>query len=219
MGFTPGYPRGVGDDTSHDRKADLERGRRFAELTPHLVPGWRVDPIRGRIVPVGTVLGAYQRRQSVLLRCRRRVELDLRGAVEAGYGDHPTGWLVERLRCGHWQGCRLGRADEDAERPEHGPWQGFVRHPGEHHKAWEVQAAAAGGEPSPSLAARPGYHLTNVARSVPSSTRVQVCSTKCAPRDDHCICCRLAKRLPTTRLTVDSTKDVATRSPWRRRSA
>lgn len=84
---------------------------------------------------------------------------------------------------------------------------------GEHHKAWEAQAAAAGVGPFWSLAARPGYHLANVARSVPSSTRVRVCSSRCAPRDDHCICWRLAKRLPTTRLTVDSTKDVATRSP------
>ena len=59
---------------------------------------------------------------------------------------------------------------------------------GEHHKAWEIQAAVAGVEPSSSLAARSGYHLANVARSVPSSTRVRVCSSRCAPRDDHCIC-------------------------------
>ena len=58
----------------------------------------------------------------------------------------------------------------------------------EHHKAWESQAAAAGVGPFWSLAARPGYHLANVARSVPSSTRARVCSSRCAPRDDHCIC-------------------------------
>jgi len=35
---------------------------------------------------------------------------------------------------------------------------------------------------------------------------VRVCKRRCAPRRVHCICCFLANRLLTTRLTVASTK-------------
>src|SRR3954463_12980453 len=66
---------------------------------------------------------------------------------------------------------------------------------------------------SVSLAVMAGYHLVNRARSVPSRVRVRVCRSRWAPCLDPCICCFLAKRLPTTRLTVDSTKAVEIASP------
>ena len=59
-----------------------------------------------------------------------------------------------------------------------------------------------------SFAAMAGYHLLKVSGRVPSRVWVRVCRSKWAPAFDHCICCFLAKRLPTTRLTVDSVKAV-----------
>src|SRR3954468_14167406 len=53
-----------------------------------------------------------------------------------------------------------------------------------------------------------GYHRVNRSRSVPSRVLVRVCRSRWAPTFDHCICCFLAKRRLTTRLTVDSTKAV-----------
>src|SRR3954451_5741958 len=65
------------------------------------------------------------------------------------------------------------------------------------------QAATAGTAISLSLAAMAGYHLVNRSRNVPSRVRVRVCRRKWAPGLDPCICCFLAKRRLTTRLTVD----------------
>ena len=59
-----------------------------------------------------------------------------------------------------------------------------------------------------SLAAMAGYHRVNRSRSVPSRVRVRVCRSRWAPRLDPCICCFLAKRRLTTRLTLDATKAV-----------
>ena len=39
---------------------------------------------------------------------------------------------------------------------------------------------------------------------MPSSARVRVCGSRCAPRLVHCICWRLAKRLLMTAFTADS---------------
>src|SRR3954462_6107778 len=61
-----------------------------------------------------------------------------------------------------------------------------------------------------------GYQVVNRSRSVPSRALVRVCGSRWAPCLDHCICCFLAKRQLTTRLTVDSTKAVEIRSPVRR---
>src|SRR5689334_4427541 len=91
--------------------------------------------------------------------------------------------------------------------------------PREHVKAWGAdQAAAAESATSLSLAAMAGYHRVNRSRSVPSRVRVRVCRSRWAPRLDHCICCFLAKRRLTTRLTVDSTKAVEIRSPLNQRA-
>src|SRR3954447_11867768 len=76
----------------------------------------------------------------------------------------------------------------------------------EHKIPWGAQAAAAGIWAS--FAAMAGYHFLNVSGRVPSRVWVRVCRSKWAPALDHCICCFLAKRLPTTRLTVDSVKAV-----------
>src|SRR5262245_50413295 len=43
-----------------------------------------------------------------------------------------------------------------------------------------------------------GYHPRNTLSRSPSNTLVRVCNNKCAPFCDHCICCRLTKRLLTT---------------------
>ena len=105
----------MGHNISHRKQEEIERSRRVAELTSYLVPGWRIDATHTRIVPVETVLGAHHRGQLVLLRCRRtdcrrRVEIDLRSAVQAGFGDRPIAWLVQSLRCQHWNGCQLEEA-------------------------------------------------------------------------------------------------------------
>ena len=63
------------------------------------------------------------------------------------------------------------------------------------------------------MAAIPGYQAANVSRRVPSSVRVRICTSRWAPSFDHCIYCFLAKRLPTTTLTMDSTKAVEIGSP------
>src|SRR5688572_23525968 len=65
---------------------------------------------------------------------------------------------------------------------------------GEHKIPWGAQAAAAGIWVS--FAA--GYHFLNVSCRVSSRVLVRVCRSRWAPAFDHCICCFLAKRLPTT---------------------
>src|SRR3954452_15238210 len=69
-----------------------------------------------------------------------------------------------------------------------------------------------------SLAAMAGYQVVNRSRSVPSRALVRVCRSRWAPCFDHCICCFLAKRRLTTRLTVDSANAVEIRSPLNQRS-
>src|SRR5712692_2807640 len=54
-----------------------------------------------------------------------------------------------------------------------------------------------------------GYQRLKMAPNSPSSVFTRICSNKCAPDLDHCICCFLQNRLLTTSLTVDSTKPVA----------
>src|SRR5215813_2371489 len=72
---------------------------------------------------------------------------------------------------------------------------------------------AAAGISSPSMSMS-GYQHLKMAPNSPLSVFTRVCSNKCAPGLDHCICCFLQKRLLTTSFTVDSTKPVAIASPW-----
>src|SRR5215510_1684744 len=58
-----------------------------------------------------------------------------------------------------------------------------------------------------------GYQRLKMAPSSPLSVFTRVCSNTCAPSLDHCICCFLQNRLPTTSFTVDSTNPVAIASP------
>lgn len=76
------------------------------------MPGWQLDRIKAQIAEIPTVLGHLQRGQQLLLRCqrkdcRRRCEVDLRSAIEAGLSDRPVKHLLEVLRCRHWDGCAL----------------------------------------------------------------------------------------------------------------
>ena len=102
----------VAHNISRRKREEIERRTRDQELRPYLVPGWTLDPLRGTFTPTKTVLGHFQRRQSVLFRCqrsdcRRRIELDLRSALDAGLGDKSMPDLLEMLRCRHWRGCDL----------------------------------------------------------------------------------------------------------------
>ncbi|MBV9079335.1 MAG: hypothetical protein JO048_17870 [Methylobacteriaceae bacterium] len=119
----------MGHNLSRRRLDEMERSRRLAELVPYLVPGWRLDPAQLRIVETDTVLGAYQRGQEFTLRCRRpdcsrRVALDLRAAIAAGFGDRPLAELIERLRCRHWSGCDL--RETSASYPRGVPLVGYL---------------------------------------------------------------------------------------------
>src|ERR1700689_4947314 len=63
-----------------------------------------------------------------------------------------------------------------------------------------------------------GYQRRNTSSSSPLRTFVRVCSSRCAPRSVHCICCFLTERLLTTWLMVDSTNAGLIVSPCRYRS-
>jgi hypothetical protein len=58
---------------------------------------------------------------------------------------------------------------------------------GEHQDLWGAQAAVRFSIVALSLA-RPGYQRSNSGRRLPSSERVRVCNSRCAPRRVHCIC-------------------------------
>jgi hypothetical protein len=60
--------------------------------------------------------------------------------------------------------------------------------PGEHDLLWGIHAATAWAALSALSLASPGYHRSKRGRNVPSSVRVRVCSSRCAPRFVHCIC-------------------------------
>ncbi|PWG03490.1 hypothetical protein [Sphingosinicella humi] len=97
---------------SRSKRDEKRRAARLAELKPFLVPGWQISSDNLRVVAVATVLGFYQRGQEMLLKCgrrdcHRRVEIDFRAAVQAGRGDQPPQHLIQALRCGHWDGCKL----------------------------------------------------------------------------------------------------------------
>jgi hypothetical protein len=119
----------VGHNTSRTKREEIERQRRADELAQWLVPGWQVDRNRLEIVATETVLGYFQRGQEVLLRCRRtdcrrRVEVDLRSAIEEGHADQPLKHLIEVLRCRHWAGCQL--AEVSAIYPEGVPLVAYL---------------------------------------------------------------------------------------------
>ncbi|HEX8214728.1 MAG TPA: hypothetical protein VF582_04560 [Allosphingosinicella sp.] len=122
----------MGHNVSRGRQDEIERTRRLAELKPFLVPGWRIDTSKFQIAEVRTVLGYYQRRQEMLLRCkrsdcRRRVELDFEAAIHAGLGDRPPAHLLHLLKCRHWSGCQL--EEISAIYPRGVPLVGFLQHP------------------------------------------------------------------------------------------
>src|SRR3954464_8935292 len=105
-----------------------------------------------------------------------------------------------------------------AARTESGRPRPSMRLRGACQTVGDDQAATAGTAISLSLAAMAGYPLVNRSRSVPSRVQVRVCRRKWAPVLDHCICCFLAKRRLTTRLTVDSANAVEIRSPVSQRA-
>lgn len=102
----------MGHNTSRTQQEHLRRRSEVQELERWLVPGWAVDQANPRIVAIDTALAYLQRGQQILLRCsrpdcRRRVELDLKGAIEDGRAGHSLKQLIGALRCRHWSGCRL----------------------------------------------------------------------------------------------------------------
>jgi hypothetical protein len=122
----------VGHNTSKQKRKEIEQNRIVAELSQWLVPGWRVDRNRLQIVTVDTVLGHFQRGQEVLLRCRkrgcfRRVEVDLRSAIEEGHADKSLRDLIAILRCGHWCGCEI--EEVHALYPDGVPLVSYLNHP------------------------------------------------------------------------------------------
>lgn len=101
---------------SQNRRRLLEEERKRADLTPYLVPGWRLDS-SFRIEPDPSVRGHLKRGQRVYFRCirpdcRRRLDLDLEGACRARLGDETPDVLGHRFRCAHYAGCRLERLTE-----------------------------------------------------------------------------------------------------------
>jgi hypothetical protein len=118
-------------DVSRGKQDEIERSRRLAELRPFVVPGWRIHTDRFQIVEIKTVLGYYQRGQTMLLRCRRldcrrRVEIDFEAAVHAGHGAKPLPFLLQMLRCHHWSGCQ--REEMSATYPKGVPLVGLLQH-------------------------------------------------------------------------------------------
>jgi hypothetical protein len=102
-------------NVSRGKQDEIARKRRLAELEPYLVPGWQLDPGKLQIVAVKTVLGQFERGQQLLLRCkradcRRRMEVDLRSAIQAGKGHLPPHHLIHLLKCNHWAGCQFEEA-------------------------------------------------------------------------------------------------------------
>ena len=122
----------MGHNLSLESRRRLERQMRATELSELLVPGWTLNGDATGFVDVPTVLGHWQRGQSVLLRCskrdcRRRVELDLRAAVDAGLGDRTLPQTVALLACRHWSGCAL--SFQHATYPEGVPLISILAHP------------------------------------------------------------------------------------------
>ena len=66
--------------------------------------------------------------------------------------------------------------------------QAIDQHYGDHDLSWGIHAATAWAALSALSLASPGYHRSKRGRNVPSSVRVRVCSSRCAPRFVHCIC-------------------------------
>src|SRR5881296_3240950 len=87
--------------------------------------------------------------------------------------------------------------------------QRLRRLPGEHGDTGDYATAGS------SSTSRSGYQRLNTAPNSRLRVLTRVCSSRCAPRFDHCICCFLQKRLLTTWFAVDSTKPVAMASPCR----
>jgi hypothetical protein len=123
----------VSHNVTRGKQDEIARKRRLAEIEPYLVPGWQIDPSNVQIVPVRTVLGHYERGQQLLLRCkradcRRRMEVDLLAAIQAGKGHLPPHHLVHMLKCNHWAGCQFEEAS--AIYPNGVPLIGFLNEEG-----------------------------------------------------------------------------------------
>lgn len=102
----------MGHNISRQRLDALRMAQRVADLSEFVIPGWRIDARANQLVSIDTVLGSHQRGEVLLFRCkmdecRRRVEPNLRRAIEAGLGDRTCRELGEKLQCRHWRGCRL----------------------------------------------------------------------------------------------------------------
>jgi hypothetical protein len=102
----------MGHNLSRESQRRLERQQRAEALAKLLVPGWTLNIEATKFVEVPTLLGSWQRGQRILLRCakrdcRRRVELDLRAAIDAGLGDRQVADILGVLTCRHWTGCAL----------------------------------------------------------------------------------------------------------------
>ena len=109
------YNAAVAHNISRPKQEENDRQRRVAALGPYLVPGWQIDQAGRRIIEIKSILGACQRGQQIVFRCqrkdcRRRIELDLVGAVRAGLGDRTEIDLMGMLRCRHWENCGLQEA-------------------------------------------------------------------------------------------------------------
>lgn len=122
----------MGANISLELRRRLERQERAKELSKLLVPGWTLNYDATGFIDAPTVLGHWQRGQTVLLRCskrdcRRRVELDLRAAVDSGLGDRTLAQIVALLGCRHWTGCALGF--QHATYPEGVPLISVLAHP------------------------------------------------------------------------------------------
>lgn len=102
----------MGANLSIESRRRIKRQQRAQELSKLLVPGWALNAEATSFVEIPTLLGCWQRGQSILLRCakrdcRRRVELDLRAAIDAGLGDRRVADVLTLLTCRHWSGCAL----------------------------------------------------------------------------------------------------------------
>jgi hypothetical protein len=78
-------------------------------------------------------------------------------------------------------------------------WQNFVKEVflDSEREQGDAGDYAAAGISSASMSMS-GYQRLKMAPNSPSSVFTRVCSNKCAPGLDHCICCFLQKRLLTT---------------------
>lgn len=106
----------MGHNVSRQQQDQIAADRRREQRKPLLAAGWTLT-WDARFVPIPTAAGYRDRRQNYALRCdragcRRRYAFDFEAVVRAGYGERPVAELAHRLRCDHWDGCRLAVIDQ-----------------------------------------------------------------------------------------------------------